>query len=146
MKTKKHKLSKNEPIRIWREEEHGHEKDTTDKCGEEPKLFQWYMNKTSKHREDTVHLKDEDGVHEDWREMSELFNMTFQNVLRKELNFEPPQRVTGKTGIQETEVRKWDDITHVRDMKQGKKLGRMVCWDTSQRNEDNNWMDQSMAQ
>ena len=74
----KYKLARNEYARIRREEEKKFEKDIVNKCKEEPKLFNRYINGKIKQKERITRLKENNETVEDPKEMSEILTKTFR--------------------------------------------------------------------
>ena len=62
-----------------------------DKCKEKPKLFYRFINGKIIHKEIITRLKENNEVHEDPKEMSEVLNKNFQKVLTTESDFKKPQ-------------------------------------------------------
>ncbi len=60
-------------------------------------MFYRYINQKSGNKETITHLKYNNKIYEDPREMSEVLNMNFQKVFTRGSNFEPPQRERHET-------------------------------------------------
>ncbi|XP_050692945.1 uncharacterized protein LOC126983856 [Eriocheir sinensis] len=117
------KATRNEYVKVRKEEEKRYEKDIVEKCKEQPKLFYRFINGKIKSRETIERLTEENVEIEDPKGMAELFNKKFQQEFTKESLFNEPQENNLDVYMEEVKIDKEEIKKLLGELEEGKAVG-----------------------
>ena len=98
------KTTRNEYVRIRREEKINYEKSIVEKCKEEPKLFYRFINGKLKTKEGINKLKVDGIIYEDKYSQAEIMNRRFQSVFTSESHFIESSETVGGQTLEKIEI------------------------------------------